>query len=145
MMSCFTYFEDTSAAGGGLPQPALIPVGRVAPDPDELLASAPGLTALPLAPAPLLPALVDPLVLLAPAVLVDPLVLLAPVLGDPLVPAAAVAPEVDPLVGDEPEDDPLASAVPPELIVFGDVLLEQATATNMAAQAARGRRLRERA
>lgn len=145
-MSCFTYFEATSAAGGGLPQPALIPVGTVAPEPDvELLASAPGLTVLPLVPAPLLPApeLVEtaPLAVapLAPAALVAPLAPAALVV--PLGLAVPVAPEMDPMFGAEPvapEDEPLVSAASPELLVPG-VLLEQAVATNMIAHAARGR------
>jgi hypothetical protein len=152
-MLWLTYFPDASTVGGGLPQPALIPVGPVAPD-IELLASAPGLTALPLAPAPPLPALEPveaaplavvpfaPLELVAPAVLVVPLELVAPAaLVVPLVFAVAAAPELEPLLGVEPlapEDAPLVSAAPPALAVPGDVLLEQAAATNMAAQAARG-------
>jgi hypothetical protein len=160
MMSCCTYFEATSAEGGELPQPALIPVGRVAPDPDvAVLASGLRVTALPLAPAPPLPApaetaplvvvLVAPLVLVAPAALGVPLVLLTPAaLGVPLVPAVAAAPDVDPLPCVEPvapRDEPVASAPPVPTLVSGDVLLEQAAATKIAAQAARGWRPRQRA
>jgi hypothetical protein len=50
------YFDETSVAGGALPQPALIPGGKAALESGvELLASAPGLGVPPLAaPAPLI-------------------------------------------------------------------------------------------